>query len=130
MRRRIRKLVSLGDLILGKPLLGDCLVVYRGNPGCRVRGRRRASARRHRREAAVTTDRMLKFVGTAKHMPEKRPAHERAQAFGESYAAFSAHAAAEQAGRCSPRAEESRERKECVSTCRSGWTRSRQITTT
>src|SRR3546814_20599310 len=89
MRRRIRKLVSLGDLILGKPLLGDCLVVYRGNPGCRVRGRRRASARRHRREAAVTTDRMLKFVGTAKHMPEKRPADERAQDFGEIYAELS-----------------------------------------
>ena len=49
----------------------------------------------------MTTDRMLKFVGTAKRMPAKRPADERAADFGEIYAEFDADRAAEQAGRCS-----------------------------
>jgi len=49
----------------------------------------------------VTTDSMLKFVGTAKRMPDKRPAGERAGDFGEIYAEFDAAAAREQAGRCS-----------------------------
>ena len=49
----------------------------------------------------MTTDRMLKFVGTAKRMPTKRPAEERATDFGEIYAEFDAAGAEEQAGRCS-----------------------------
>lgn len=49
----------------------------------------------------MTTDRMLKFVGTAKRMPTKRPADERAGDFGEIYDEFDAAAAGEQAARCS-----------------------------
>ena len=49
----------------------------------------------------MTTDSMLKFVGTAKRMPTKRPAGERAGDFAEIYAEFDAAAAREQAGRCS-----------------------------
>ena len=49
----------------------------------------------------MTTDRMLKFVGTAKRMPAKRPADERASDFGEIYDEFDAAAAGEQAARCS-----------------------------
>lgn len=49
----------------------------------------------------MTTDRMLKFVGTAKRMPTKRPPEERARDFGEIYAEFDAGRAQQQAGRCS-----------------------------
>ncbi|GHD63997.1 oxidoreductase [Thalassobaculum fulvum] len=49
----------------------------------------------------MTTDRMLKFVGTAKRMPTKRPAEERATDFGEIYEEFDAAGAQQQAGRCS-----------------------------
>ena len=49
----------------------------------------------------MTTDRMLKFVGTAKRMPAKRAAEERATDFGEIYAEFDTAGAEEQAGRCS-----------------------------
>ncbi|MDF1793954.1 MAG: NAD(P)-dependent oxidoreductase [Thalassobaculaceae bacterium] len=49
----------------------------------------------------MTTDRMLKFVGTEKRMPSKRDADERRADFGEIYAEFDAAGAAEQAGRCS-----------------------------
>ncbi|MEQ9331333.1 NAD(P)-dependent oxidoreductase, partial [Thalassobaculum sp.] len=44
---------------------------------------------------------MLKFVGTAKRMPAKRAAEERATDFGEIYAEFDTAGAEEQAGRCS-----------------------------
>ncbi|MEQ8587939.1 MAG: NAD(P)-dependent oxidoreductase [Thalassobaculaceae bacterium] len=49
----------------------------------------------------MTTDRMLKFVGTDKRMPSKRAADERRADFGEIYAEFDPAGAAEQAGRCS-----------------------------
>lgn len=49
----------------------------------------------------MTTDRMLKFVDTAKRSPTKRSADERATDFGEIYAEFDAAGAGEQAGRCS-----------------------------
>ena len=46
-------------------------------------------------------ERMLKFVGTAQAMPEKRPAAERRRDFGEIYSSFAREKAAEQAARCS-----------------------------
>ncbi|WP_193184019.1 NAD(P)-dependent oxidoreductase [Nisaea sediminum] len=49
----------------------------------------------------MTTDRMLKFVHTAKRMPAKRKAEERRQDFGEIYSEFATEQAQEQAGRCS-----------------------------
>lgn len=49
----------------------------------------------------MTTDRMLKFVGTEKRMPAKRAADDRRTDFGEIYAEFDPAGAAEQAGRCS-----------------------------
>ncbi|MCR9070470.1 MAG: NAD(P)-dependent oxidoreductase [Alphaproteobacteria bacterium] len=49
----------------------------------------------------MTTDRMLKFVGTEKRMPTKRAAEDRRTDFGEIYAEFDPAGAAEQAGRCS-----------------------------
>ncbi|MFX4220384.1 MAG: NAD(P)-dependent oxidoreductase [Thalassobaculum sp.] len=49
----------------------------------------------------MTTDRMLKFVGTEKRMPAKRAADDRRSDFGEIYAEFDPAGAAEQAGRCS-----------------------------
>jgi glutamate synthase (NADPH/NADH) small chain len=49
----------------------------------------------------MTTDRMLKFVGTEKRMPDKRAAEARRTDFGEIYNEFDADRAAEQAGRCS-----------------------------
>ena len=49
----------------------------------------------------MTTDRMLKFVGTKKQMPSKRGADERRADFGEIYDEFSVDGAQEQAGRCS-----------------------------
>ncbi|WP_028795884.1 NAD(P)-dependent oxidoreductase [Thalassobaculum salexigens] len=47
------------------------------------------------------TDRMLKFVGTEKRMPQKRAAEDRRTDFGEIYAEFDPARAQEQAGRCS-----------------------------
>ncbi|WP_420563542.1 NAD(P)-dependent oxidoreductase [Thalassobaculum sp.] len=47
------------------------------------------------------TDRMLKFVGTEKRMPNKRAAEERRTDFGEIYNEFDPARAQEQAGRCS-----------------------------
>ena len=49
----------------------------------------------------MTTDRMLKFVGTAQHPPEKRSTFDRRQDFDEIYRQYAADKAAEQAGRCS-----------------------------
>jgi len=49
----------------------------------------------------MTTDRMLKFVETAKEMPDKRDVDERRHDFGEIYREYAAEKAAEQAGRCS-----------------------------
>jgi len=49
----------------------------------------------------MTTDRMLKFVHTAKRMPAKRKAEERRKDFGEIYDEFAMEQAQEQAGRCS-----------------------------
>lgn len=49
----------------------------------------------------MTTDRMLKFVGTEKAMPEKRDADSRKVDFDEIYKAFSVKKAEEQASRCS-----------------------------
>ncbi len=49
----------------------------------------------------MTTDRMLKFVGTEKRMPSKRAADERRTDFGEIYDEFDPAGAAEQASRCS-----------------------------
>lgn len=47
------------------------------------------------------TKRMLKFVSTDKHMPEKRSAQDRADDFEEIYRQFAAEKAEEQAARCS-----------------------------
>lgn len=49
----------------------------------------------------MATDRMLKFVGTEKRMPDKRAAEKRRTDFDEIYREFNADGAAEQAGRCS-----------------------------
>ncbi len=49
----------------------------------------------------MTTDRMLKFVGTEKRMPPKRAAEDRRTDFGEIYNEFDPARAQEQAGRCS-----------------------------
>ncbi len=49
----------------------------------------------------MTTDRMLKFVGTAQHPPEKRSIADRRHDFDEIYREYAADKAAEQAGRCS-----------------------------
>jgi glutamate synthase (NADPH/NADH) small chain len=49
----------------------------------------------------MAVQRMLKFVTTAKEMPEKRPASLRSEDFHEIYREFAAQKAAEQAGRCS-----------------------------
>ena len=49
----------------------------------------------------MTTDRMLKFIGTQKAMPKKRAITARKKDFDEIYSAFSADKAEEQAGRCS-----------------------------
>ncbi|WPZ35203.1 NAD(P)-dependent oxidoreductase [Thalassobaculum sp. OXR-137] len=49
----------------------------------------------------MTTDRMLKFVGTEKRMPQKRAAEDRRTDFGEIYNEFDPARAEEQAGRCS-----------------------------
>src|SRR3954469_4366576 len=46
-------------------------------------------------------ERMLKFVGTAQAMPDKRPAAERRRDFDEIYARFARDRAAEQSARCS-----------------------------
>ena len=52
-------------------------------------------------DAALATQKMLKFVTVAKETPEKRPATLRNQDFHEIYREFAAEKAAEQAGRCS-----------------------------
>ncbi|MER5172038.1 NAD(P)-dependent oxidoreductase [Thioclava kandeliae] len=49
----------------------------------------------------MAKQRMLKFVSTAKEMPAKRDAKQRAQDFNEIYAEYAEQKAAEQAGRCS-----------------------------
>ena len=49
----------------------------------------------------MAKQRMLKFVGTAKEMPEKRDASVRSHDFNEIYREFADAKAAEQAGRCS-----------------------------
>jgi len=49
----------------------------------------------------MTSDRMLKFVGTEKRMPAKRAAEVRRTDFGEIYDEFDAAGAEEQASRCS-----------------------------
>ncbi|MBS0521368.1 MAG: NAD(P)-dependent oxidoreductase [Proteobacteria bacterium] len=46
-------------------------------------------------------ERMLKFVGTAQALPEKRPAAERRHDFQEIYALYAREQASEQASRCS-----------------------------
>src|ERR1700758_4759091 len=50
---------------------------------------------------ALMAERMLKFVGTAQALPEKRPAAERRRDFQEIYAEYAREKAAEQAARCS-----------------------------
>ena len=52
-------------------------------------------------DAALATQKMLKFVNLGKEMPEKRAASMRAQDFHEIYQDYAAGKAAEQAGRCS-----------------------------
>ncbi len=52
-------------------------------------------------DAAVATQKMLKFVTVSKETPEKRPATLRNQDFHEIYREFAAEKAAEQASRCS-----------------------------
>lgn len=52
-------------------------------------------------DAALATQKMLKFVTVAKETPEKRPATLRNQDFHEIYREFAAEKAAEQAARCS-----------------------------
>lgn len=52
-------------------------------------------------DAALATQKMLKFVTVAKETPEKRPPTLRNQDFHEIYREFAAEKAAEQAGRCS-----------------------------
>ena len=49
----------------------------------------------------MAKQRMLKFVGTAKEMPEKRDASVRSHDFNEIYREYADQKAAEQAGRCS-----------------------------
>ncbi len=49
----------------------------------------------------MAANRMLKFVTTDRHMPDKRAAEDRRTDFGEIYREFAAERAAEQASRCS-----------------------------
>jgi len=49
----------------------------------------------------MTTERMLKFVGTEQHPPEKRSIADRRHDFDEIYREYAADKAAEQSGRCS-----------------------------
>src|SRR3546814_11025653 len=98
----------------------------------------RARAGRWSEERSMA-EKMLKFVQTARDMPAKRMASERAKDFDEIYQEYAGQKAAEQSSRCSQcgvpfcqvhcplqnnipdRSEERRVGKECVSTCRSRW---------
>ena len=82
----------------------------------------------------MTTDRMLKFVDTAKRSPTKRPADERATDFGEIYDEFDAAGAGEQAvaaGACLRTVSAISEARAFFSpSCLSAWARSSLVTCT